>query len=333
MRTAAGAAVAFALVGLVGWFDYFTGRSVVLGSFYFIPIAAAAWFGGPGAAVAAALLSTAAAFIVNHALPGQPFSFPAAIYWDDAARLVLFSLAGIALAKLRELQSGLRWTVDRRAEELRHVNEELQEVGYAVAHSLRAPLRTIARHGGRDPRVREAVERTERLIDGLLTLTRVAARELQRRDVDLAALAREEASAFPGLAFDAPRGLRARCDPELARALLRALLDNAWKFTRGKPGARVRLMEPRPGVFVVEDEGEGFDSAYSSRLFEPFQTLHPAGRAGTGVGLPLARRIVKRHGGRIWAEGEPGRGARFWFTLERHPQAARWPRPGAARPS
>lgn len=324
---AAGSAAALLLIAAVAFVDYQTGRRVTLGSYYLLPIAVAAWFGGAAAAAGSAALATAAAFTVNQLLPPVEFDYPSAVYWDDVARLVLFGLAGVSLARLRELRDHLSRTVDERTEALLHANEELRAVGYAAVHNLRAPLRVIARRAADDPEVRRAIERSQQLIEGLLTLTRVASQELRREPVDLSALAREEAAALPGVATDVAPGLRAHCDPVMARALLRALLHNAWKFTRGRPDGRVSVGQGPSGVFHVADNGEGFDMAYSSRLFEPFQSVHGPPLAGTGIGLPLAVRVVRRHGGWIAAEGAPGSGARVSFTLAPERRVSRALRP------
>jgi signal transduction histidine kinase len=115
------------------------------------------------------------------------------------------------------------------------------------------------------------------------------------------------------------RDLRARADRRLVDALLQNLLGNAWKFTAGRPEARIEVRRhpgDGAGTFFVRDNGSGFDMAYSDKLFQAFQRLHGPGEfPGIGIGLATTERIVKRHGGRIWAEGEVGKGATFYFTL------------------
>ncbi|HEY8078778.1 MAG TPA: ATP-binding protein, partial [Labilithrix sp.] len=113
--------------------------------------------------------------------------------------------------------------------------------------------------------------------------------------------------------------LVAEADPGLVRVLLENLLGNAWKFTSKKASARIELgrsAEPGRVVYFVRDDGAGFDMTYAKRLFAPFQRLHSSNDfEGTGIGLATAQRIVRRHGGKIWAEGTPGAGATFFFTL------------------
>jgi signal transduction histidine kinase len=163
------------------------------------------------------------------------------------------------------------------------------------------------------------------LIDGLLRLSRVTRSELNWESVDLSAMAR-------GIAADLQRtqpdraatfliedGLVAQGDALLLRVALDNLLGNAWKFTAPRPDARIEFgREERNGrdIYVVRDNGAGFDMTFADKLFGPFQRLH--GRTefeGTGIGLATVQRIIRRHGGHVWGEGEVGRGAAFYFTL------------------
>ena len=148
--------------------------------------------------------------------------------------------------------------------------------------------------------------------------------EMDRIDIDLSALAQSVAqdlqagSERPVEVRIAP-GLEARADPTLMTSVLDNLLGNAWKFTARQAEACIEFGSEVHGgqqAFFVRDNGAGFDPAYADKLFQPFQRLHhPAEFAGTGIGLATAARIVRRHGGRIWAESQPGQGATFRFTL------------------
>jgi light-regulated signal transduction histidine kinase (bacteriophytochrome) len=225
--------------------------------------------------------------------------------------------------------------------ELAAVNQELEAFAYSVSHDLRAPLRSIdgftlallEEYGpqltgnGQDylKRVRAAAQRMGSLIDALLGLSRVGRAELRWTNVDLTALADAVAAELQDaqngrkVAFVRPEGLTARGDPRLLRVLLESLLGNAWKFTSRREAARVefgRMPAGESAAFFVRDNGAGFDMAYSQRLFGAFQRLHDqAEYPGTGMGLATVQRIVTRHGGRVWAEGEVDAGATVYFTL------------------
>jgi light-regulated signal transduction histidine kinase (bacteriophytochrome) len=222
-------------------------------------------------------------------------------------------------------------------------NRELDAFTYSVAHDLRAPLRAINGmteilfedklgqlddEGQRYLRIiRDSGARMTQLIEDLLKLSRISRSELARQPVDLAAIAREIArglsSTEPGrkVEFLIQEGVRAEADPRLLRVALENLLGNAWKFTSKRVAARIEfgVDERQAGVtFFVRDDGAGFDMAYADKLFGVFQRLHAVTEfEGTGVGLATVRRIVSRHGGRIWAEGAVNKGATFFFTLEK----------------
>jgi len=164
-----------------------------------------------------------------------------------------------------------------------------------------------------------------RLIDDLLTLSRVTRRELAREQVDLAAVAREVIAELreeePGRRVEVtiPESLPTQGDPVLLRLVVQNLLANAWKFTSRREVAHVEVgvgITNGAAAYFVRDDGAGFDEAYADKLFAPFQRLHTSEEfPGTGVGLATAERIVRRHGGRMWAHGAVDSGATFFFTL------------------
>src|ERR671917_1510161 len=229
--------------------------------------------------------------------------------------------------------------------ELEATNRELEAFSYSVSHDLRAPLRSIDGFSqilledysdeldeeGKDylGRVRSASQRMGTLIDDILGLSRVSRGSMERKRLDLGVLAEEvaeelcEARPERKVEFSAQKGLEVWGDPKLLRVALVNLIGNAWKFTAKKPEARVEFglserlsHRGRVPVYYVRDNGAGFDEAYSAKLFGAFQRLHGQDEFdGTGIGLATAQRVVHRHGGRIWAEGEVGRGATFFFTL------------------
>ncbi|MDY7231213.1 PAS domain S-box protein [Hyalangium rubrum] len=248
--------------------------------------------------------------------------------------------------QVRQLNSELERRIAERTEQLEYSNRELEAFAYTVAHDLRAPLRSIT--GFSDALVEEFGERLEEvgrghlkrvvsaakhmseLIDGILALSRVNSTELVARSCELSTMAR---AIIEQLQAEQPErkvrvsiqeGLADRGDPRLLRAVLENLLANAWKFTRGREVAEIefRATQDARGVrtYVVSDNGAGFDMAYRDKLFGVFKRLHSQKEfEGTGVGLATVQRIIRRHGGRVWGEGERGQGARFFFTLGEHP--------------
>jgi light-regulated signal transduction histidine kinase (bacteriophytochrome) len=227
------------------------------------------------------------------------------------------------------------------AEELELKNEELESFSYSVAHDLRAPLRSIDgfslalledwgerldEEGRQYLRyVRESAQHMARLIDDLLGLSRVTRGAVERTETDLSLLAHSVASRLRRAAPDrevelvVADGLIASCDDRLLTIVLENLIGNAWKFTAKRTDARIEVgaTDERPQTFFVRDNGAGFDMSYASKLFGVFQRLHSTAEfEGTGIGLVTVQRIIRRHGGRIWAEGAVGHGATFFFALE-----------------
>lgn len=243
---------------------------------------------------------------------------------------------------LRASEARLEHRVALRTQELMAANRELETFSYSVSHDLRAPLRAVdgfsqalvedegerisAEGHEHLRRLRAAATRMGQLIDDLLRLSRLSRAELRHEPVDLSALARDVADGLvrgePGrdTTFDIAPGLAAQGDARLLRVVLENLLGNAWKFTSQRSGARIELFaESRDGRphYCVRDNGVGFDMAYASKLFSPFQRLHrPTEFPGTGIGLATVQRIIHRHGGDITAEAVPDGGATFRFSLE-----------------
>ena len=243
--------------------------------------------------------------------------------------------------KYRELAESLEQQVEARTRELKRLNAELGAFSYSVSHDLRAPLRSIdgfsqifledygasLDENGRQlmERIRLAAARMGGLIHSLLDLARVTRQDLKRVRVSISEIA---ASALRGLAAATPErrvrtivapAMEADADPQLIRIVLDNLISNAWKFTSKTPDAVIevgRMFREGKIVFFVRDNGAGFDPALASRLFTPFQRLHPESEfEGTGIGLATVQRIIERHGGAVWAESRPGGGATFSFAL------------------
>lgn len=245
-------------------------------------------------------------------------------------------------AELQRLQREFEGRVAERTQALQVVNGELEAFSYSVSHDLRAPLRRIdgfsrlllEQHGGQLSstgcdyldRIRRSSERMGQLIDDLLELSQIGRQRLQPTEVCLSTLAvsvieeLQQGEPERALQVHIEPGLRVCADARLMRIVLENLLGNAWKFSAGRTRARVRFGAcERDGqrLLYVRDDGAGFDERYVDRLFKPFQRLHPASEfEGTGIGLATVRRIIVRHGGRIWAEGRVGEGATFYFSLQ-----------------
>ena len=228
-------------------------------------------------------------------------------------------------------------------EELEFKNEELESFSYSVAHDLRAPLRAIDGFGlalledyadKLDDEgmqylryVREAAQQMARLIDDLLGLSRVARGELRRERVDLTGIARSVAAGLRRadrerrVELVVADGLLAEGDANLMTIAIENLIGNAWKYTGKTEAARIEVgfiegERDEPRTYFVRDNGAGFDMAYAGKLFGMFQRLHANTEFdGNGIGLATVQRIIRRHGGRIWAEGAVGCGATFFFTL------------------
>jgi len=246
------------------------------------------------------------------------------------------------------LNAELETRVKQRTTELQATNAELEAFCYSVSHDLRAPLRSIdgfsqalledfpkevpeeaSRYLGR---IRASTQRMGQLIEDLLNLSKVSRGELARRDVDVGELARQVVadvqSREPARKVEVSvwDGMQAYADPRLLRAALENLIGNAWKFSAKAEQPRIEIGLLRDGqeaTFFVRDNGAGFDMRYANKLFGAFQRLHSANEyQGTGIGLATVQRIVHRHGGRIWADATPGKGAVFFFTLAGRSDAA-----------
>lgn len=242
---------------------------------------------------------------------------------------------------LEQARAELEYRVEIRTRDLKELNKELEAFSYSVAHDLRAPLRGIdgfsqALMEDYGPtldktahdylqRVRSATQRMGHLLDDMLNLSKVTRSVVQPADLDLNELSKD---IIAGLREQAPRRevdfaiadkLLVKADPGLMRIAFENLLGNAWKFTSKRPNPKIEVGKNEVDgktVYFVRDNGAGFDMKYATKLFNVFHRLHKdSDFPGTGVGLATVQRIIHRHGGKLWAEGEVNAGATFYFTL------------------
>ncbi len=260
---------------------------------------------------------------------------------QENMRLMVGQLRADAM-QLQALNARLEERVQERTAQLEASNHELESMSFAVAHDLRQPLRaiegfsTVLRedceeqldmecrdHAGR---IATGARRMNEMIDALMGLARLTRSDCLRQTVDLSALARSMADELfmlePGRQADilVDDNMRAEADAGLLRVILQNLIANAWKFTRTRERALIEVGFHDEGgrrVYYVRDNGVGFSMEQAGRLFAPFQRFHAREKfEGHGIGLASVRRAVRRHGGHVWAESEPGRGSSFYFVLE-----------------
>jgi two-component system, sensor histidine kinase and response regulator len=257
------------------------------------------------------------------------------------AKVAVFVELYRAQQELRRYRNQLETLVEERTIALTAINRELEAFSYSVSHDLRGPLvsfddiseKLLEKYGKQLDggatdyilKMREASRRMTSVFDGLQMLFRLTGGEIRREEVDVSALAQQVVDELeaesPNRKVDVQitPGITASGDQRLVRILLANLINNAWKFTSTTPSAQIAVgseMVDGDSRIFVRDNGVGFDMIDTHRLFGAFQRLHSQSDfPGAGIGLATARRIVNRHGGRIWAEGVVGEGATFYFVL------------------
>ena len=257
------------------------------------------------------------------------------------ALLGFIVVADLSISRSRRHQRQVAAELATEVKERASANKELETFSYSVSHDLRAPLRSLDGYSqillddfgtqldevgsGYLERIRANSQRMSQLIDDMLQLSRMSGGQIQYEQVDLSALVEsicndlKETQPDRDVTFVHAKGIAATGDPTLLRAAIENLLGNAWKYTGKHQHATIEFGSARENgreVYFVKDDGAGFDMAYADKLFLPFQRLHGEGEFdGTGIGLATVQRIIRRHGGDIWAESEPDQGTTFYFTL------------------
>jgi signal transduction histidine kinase len=242
--------------------------------------------------------------------------------------------------ELSEYREHLEEMIDERTASLKASNQELESYSYSIAHDLRSPLRTITSFSQvlvedasdkLDDSELDALQRITRagknmanLIDDILELSRITRREISKEEINLSEISYEIAknlelqSKYKKSEWRIHDNLLAKADATLTKILLQNLLENAYKFSSKAQHPIVEVGETQQAgkrIYFVRDNGVGFDMDYKDKLFKPFHRLHVDDFEGTGIGLATVQRIVQRHGGEVWAEGIPNKGATFYFTL------------------
>ena len=282
------------------------------------------------AAIAACVLGTLAAhFLMRRKLLAVGATLAEAPRPHRGALGAIVDAANDLLARVQDRELALR----RRTVELEAANKDLEAFTFSVSHDLRAPIGAIDGFSqaledetltatGREYLfwIRDSCKQMHDLVDGLLQMSRLSRAEVEREDLDASEMARSVAESLrqrePERAVDfrIQNGIHVNADPRLMRAVLENLMANAWKFTRKHETATIEF-GAQNGHLYVRDDGAGFDPGHAAKMFQAFQRLHSRDEfEGTGIGLATVERILHRHGGKIWAEGEVEKGATFYFT-------------------
>jgi signal transduction histidine kinase len=326
---------------LLGYIDYLTGPDLSFIIFYVIPIALVTWFAGKWPGILISIVS-AIAWIVSDFMAKSPYSHFLIPYWNMVIEcsvfflvVYIFSTLKTVLAREEELNIKLKQNI----QQITDLNKELEMFNHTVSHDLRTPLIVIGGFAKRLQKkysgnlddtgreelniIQENTQRMSRLIDDLLAFSRSERQQIKSEVVDMNSLAKK---IVEELEFLTPEKTSIYIkdiptvygDPIMLHQVLYNLISNAIKFTKYKEKAIIEIgcTIKDEHIYYVKDNGTGFDMKYADKLFGVFQRLHKSEEFdGTGIGLTIVQRIVKRHGGRVWAEGKIGEGAIFYFSL------------------
>ncbi len=336
------AIIAFVLLVLIGYVDFITGNELSLSAFYLLPISLVALYIGKTMGIWTALISAVVETAVQ--IWGGYRSTLWIQLWNTGILMAIYISLAILASSLKDAYEREK----ERAVELKMLNEELESsykemesFSYSVSHDLRAPLRIIEgmshavlkdyedRLDDKGKKFLESIvgntKRMDELIMALLDLSKIGRREMSISEIDMEKAAILIADDLKAMAPERTVNVTIKNLPHawgditLIRQVLTNLLSNAFKFTRDRDIALIEVGGRRndgESVFYVKDNGAGFDMAYASKLFGVFQRLHTLKEfEGTGIGLSVVERIIRRHGGRVWAEGRRNEGATFYFAL------------------
>jgi signal transduction histidine kinase len=345
-------AVGIAISLLVGVIDYLTGYQISVSVFYLGPICFVTWFVGKNAGTLVSLLSIFISTLSDY-LSGKMFEEHFIELWNISLLLCFFLIVSLLLSKLkcefekraeliRELKHA-RGELERKQDELSRSNTELEQFAYVAAHDLRAPLRIVSGFAARLQKlyqgqlpieadqyishIVEGAQRMQHLIDDLIEYARAGTSKKSFVPVDCNIIIEKT---LDNLAFEITESgavITADSLPTVAGditqliQLFQNLVGNAIKYSSNKPRIHI-YAEQKNGewLFRVSDNGIGIDPSHFERIFEIFQRLHTRDEySGTGIGLAICKKIVERHGGRIWLESEIGKGSTFLFSLPKEP--------------
>jgi light-regulated signal transduction histidine kinase (bacteriophytochrome) len=328
----------FALVlnCLVGFADYLSGKHIGVEAFYLLPIFFVTWFISTDSGLFMSLISMATIVAAN--LP-KFYEHPVIEGWNLFMHFCFFVIFTLLLSRIhRTLEEHSNLVA-----QLQRANKDMENFTYAASHDLRSPLIAIAGFSrilredyadsidekGQDllNRIEGSAKKMSQLIDDLLSFGRVSTREIRRSQVDMEKLAArvfEDLKPLVGqrdIRFEVSGLPPAFGDLSMLRQVIVNFITNALKFTRARETPLIEVggcTEEKENIYFVRDNGVGFDSELSEKLFGMFQRLHSTQQfEGTGIGLFMIKQIIEKHGGRVWAEGEPDKGATFYFSLPR----------------
>lgn len=340
--------VGAALLIFVGVCDYTTGDALLITVFYLLPISIYAWAVGVRAGIGMAVMSEMTETFTNlieRFLSGNLYSVNIFVYaWNTAGKMLFFMIFACAISKMRESyeeQERLIEELRDREAKLESAYRDLEMFSSAASHDLRSPLIPIEAFSrilledyadkldatARDllTRIGNNAKKMSQLIVDLLSFCRVREKDVRKVEINMEALLKEASEELRPLMGERHVQIKilplpaAYGDSATIHQVVTNLLSNAIKFTRNAESVEIEVggyTEKNDNIYYVKDNGIGFDMKLADKLFGVFQRIHMAKEfEGTGIGLASVKKIIEKHGGRVWAEGKPDKGAAFYFSL------------------